>query len=430
MKWVYFLLLCPCFLLGRPEIVCETSSLVDEKLSIEIIGLDPAQEIRVAASWVDGGRIKWASEGIFQANEKGIVDLGTQAPIIGTYEDIDPMGLFWSMREQNVVPLGSDDDQYIDNKSMIHPLRVYNENNEIIAEKVIQRLFIREDVTRIEVEEEGLIGTLFLPPSQDRLPLIVVLGGSSGGIPETTAAMIASHGFASLALAYCGIGNLPSDVYEIPLEYFEKAFEWIKNEPNLSGQIYLHGTSRGAELALILGSFFPERIQKIVAVAPSSVCLTANAWVYQGKSVLPAAPYFIDPMYDAHITESTRECPKSIRIHRERALSLERDRFDQASIPVEKIRCPLLLVTGGDDQMGPSTTYAKFIIERLEKKGSEIPRIHLDFPRAGHLIFMPYFPRYTINCVQGYWIDYGGTLKDNEWACREYWKQMLEFLNQ
>ena len=69
-----------------------------------------------------------------------------------------------------------------------------------------------------------------------------------------------------------GADNLPPDLRSIPLEYFSKASHWLSSQdkqviPNYYGLI---GLSRGAELALLLGSRYSE-VKGIVAIAPSSV---------------------------------------------------------------------------------------------------------------------------------------------------------------
>ncbi|MFX9069660.1 hypothetical protein ABTN30_20420, partial [Acinetobacter baumannii] len=83
----------------------------------------------------------------------------------------------------------------------------------------ITRYLKAPDVTRIEIKEEnGLVGTLFLPQSKNRLPLIITLSGSNGGFSENRAKLLASNGFAVLALAYFGVPGLPPHLQEIPLE--------------------------------------------------------------------------------------------------------------------------------------------------------------------------------------------------------------------
>jgi len=430
LKYLFYLIFATTSLFAEgPEINCSANPLFDTELAIEIAGLQENQVVLIEASWIDPQQVQWLSQAVFQANSAGRVELARQSPITGSYKGVDPMGLFWSMQSRNVIPGAELDENVCGSFCFANTLRVYD-GKQLVAEKIICRCLQSDEISHIDLDEDGLIGRLFMPEVDSAKPLVIVLTGSNGGLQTGTAAMIASHGIPALALAYSGIGDLPPTVEDVPLEYFEKAFEWIDNQPNLSGEIFLHGTSRGAELALILGSYFPERINKIVGIAPSSVVLSADSWVYNDEPILPAAPFFIDMNNDAFAFESTKDEPRSIRIHRERGLLLERDHFDAAAIPVENIQCPVLLISGGDDQLGPCSVYSELILERLEEYDSKIRCEHLNFPKAGHLISEPYFPRCNVFCTEGMWMNYGGTPKADELASRESWKRTIEFFKE
>jgi len=408
-----------------PQIECKSNALLDEEIEIEVVGLTPGQVVLIECSWISHRNVQWSSEGVFQADEYGTVCLSKQAPIVGSYEGVDSMGLFWAMNMKNVRP---DFNCGGSCGALCIPfsLSVFN-GKKLITSKTICRCFVNEDIELQIIDENGLIGELFLPPSDEALPVVIVLTGSNGGIQAGTAGMIASHGLPAFALAYSGIGDLPPFVEDVSLEYFEAAFEWIEKHPKLDGKIYLYGTSRGAELALVLGSFFPEKIDKIVALAPSNVVLSTDSWLYENEPILPAAPFFIDVNNDPTHLESTKEHPRSIRVHRERGLILEREKFAAAEIPVEKIQCPLLLISGGDDQLGPCSTYSELIMQRLEKHKSKVLCRHLDFQKAGHLISSPYLPRINVLCSDGIWMNYGGTPSEDENASRKSWRATLDF---
>jgi len=414
-----------------PEFICEEVSLLDEEIEIELVGLKPNQMIDIEAQWIGDDRVRWSSTARFIATSEGIINLTKQAPITGTYQGIDPMGLFWSMEMGHVIipeyQTARDVPEACEYSRPIH-LLAFEEGVEI-AEKTICRQILGREIELIELRENGLIGDLYIPQSQEPLPVVIVLTGSNGGIPSGLAALFASNDIAAFALAYSGVGDLPPIVENVPLEYFERAFEWLQHHPRLNGKIALHGTSRGAELALLLGARYPEVIDRIVAVAPSSVVLSRNSWIYKNEPVLPAAPFFIDVNYDYHDNFfAIRENAHSIRIHRERGIFLENDRFDAASIPVEKIQCPILLISGGDDQLGPCTFYAKHILKRLDEFHSKIERIHLDYPEAGHFISIPYLPRQCDFFENGSWYTVGGAPLADELASRDSWMRTLEFL--
>jgi pimeloyl-ACP methyl ester carboxylesterase len=125
---------------------------------------------------------------------------------------------------------------------------------------------------RRPVEEEGLVGTLFCPYTPGPHPAVIALGGVGGGLREGGTEALASEGFAAMALAYFGVEGLPRELVEIPLEYFEKAIEWLKSQPEVdSKRIAIVGNSKGGELALLLGATYPEDVKAIVGYAPSAV---------------------------------------------------------------------------------------------------------------------------------------------------------------
>ena len=127
-------------------------------------------------------------------------------------------------------------------------------------------------VVRQPVREGGLVGTLFLPPTEGPCPAVLALGGAGGGLSEGAAESFASEGFAALALAYFGLDGLPRELVEIPLEYFEGAIAWLKRHPEVNaGRVAVVGNSKGGELALLLGATFPRDVGAVVGYAPSAV---------------------------------------------------------------------------------------------------------------------------------------------------------------
>src|SRR5713226_2729549 len=71
-------------------------SLIDCPTTLRVRGCANAQRVTIRA--IAGDTYwRWASCGTFVADANGVVDIGNQAPISGTYSGIDPMGLFWSM---------------------------------------------------------------------------------------------------------------------------------------------------------------------------------------------------------------------------------------------------------------------------------------------------------------------------------------------
>ncbi len=421
------------FLIATMVITPEVA-LIDQETSVKLNNLNPNEIIEIRAEAKDDNNIIWSSYGLFKSDENGTIDLSIHAPIEGTYSGVDPMGIFWSMKSErghyDFIFLTRKDKLSIKIKALI--------DKEEVASKTIVRLIKSEDIKNITIKENGLNGTLFLPPSEKPLPVIIVLSGSGGGIMKEKSQLLASHGFAVFALGYFGMEGLPETLQNIPLEYFEKAFQWIKSQPYLDGSnIGIMGGSRGGELALILGSLFPESVQAIVSVVPSSVIYggenqdimpLGHAWLYQGKPLAPFAPQsHIDNRTEGKdISNPFKSSPSFLEGMK------EKEAFQASFIPVEKIKAPLLLISGGDDQMWPSATYAFQIEEQLRKCNSDIFWQHLYYPKAGHHIAMPFVPWVENICydpIYNLWRDVGGSKSENYHACQDSWKKLISFFD-
>ena len=60
--------------------------------------------------------------------------------------------------------------------------------------------------------------------------MIDLLGGA-GGLIEFKASLLASRGFAALALAYMGFEDLPEFPTVMDMDYFEEAANWLSHHP-------------------------------------------------------------------------------------------------------------------------------------------------------------------------------------------------------
>ena len=230
-------------------------------------------------------------------------------------------------------------------------------------------------------------------------PGIIVLGGSSGKLlfASQVAALLAGHGFPSLALGYFGLDGLPPDLIEIPIEYFRTAIAWLSAQPGVRPDaIGLVGRSRGAELALLLGSRF-SAIRSVVAYCPSSVVwnglrgdtpIETSAWRESDRPVpflSLMAPEFAGPSV-ARVSRRPGGADSALRGGARWAGAAE------TIIPVEQTNGPILLISGDDDRMWPSARMGDQILERLEAHRHPFRSRHCRYPRAGHLMRSPGVP--------------------------------------
>ncbi len=306
----------------------------------------------------------------------------------------------------------------------------------------------------ITVKDNGIIGVLYSPNHvSEKLPGIILLSGSDGGIPGANAIPkhyieeIVSNGFIVLALAYFGVDDLPPNLENIDLNYFESAIHWLQLHSDVKKEaIAIVGQSRGGELALILGTVL-KHLSAIVAYAPSSM-MTGGfpypnhpAWKYKTHALTPYLGAVsgnnlkLTELDD--LIQSTDK--KLIPAH----ANTEEDPFIIADlfslrnltpnaklteIPVEKIDCPILIFSGGKDAIWTSTYYCESIIKRLNAYNSPIKHKHVNYENAGHGLIASYDgPIY--HPVGKFWCKLGGTSVGNRIANQASLKETIKFLS-
>jgi len=403
------------------------NALLDQETNIKVKQLPPHETLTIEATAFDENNELWLSKASFRADDTGLIDLSIQAPLEGSYAGIDPMGLLWSMQSSK----GPSYSFALKKLALPVDIKVLR-GKEVIASKTIIRWHQLPTVKRIPIRENGLVGVLFLPPSEKPLPVIITLNGSNGGIGENKSRLLASHGFAVFALGYFGADELPSKLKEIPLEYFETAFQWIKSKAYLdSAHIGLYGTSRGGELAILLGATFPESVQSIVAAVPSSVVYGSggdnlnHAWLYHG---MPVIPVFANRVISHSSDAGSFEHPfLYLPCYMEGMKDTKS--FCDAAIPVEKIQASLMLISGGKDHSWPSHLYCSLIEKRLKQNKSKIYFKHLYYPKAGHGIAYPDLPQPSalLKHPVRNWCSLGGNRADNHYACKDSWEKLIAF---
>jgi dienelactone hydrolase len=383
---------------------------VDEVASIRAGGLKPNQRATIRAELVDGADAQWTSQADFVADEQGNIDTSKHPALEGSYKGISAMGLVWSMlpsshkatRYQSPKDFGI---QIVDFHLML--------KNVELASARLEQASIAEGVERVIIRYGDLRATLFSPPGKDRHPGVLVLGGSEGGMPSRRAAWLASHGFAALALAYFRYDDLPKELAGIPLEYFGRALTWMANRPEIaSDRIAVMGVSRGAELALQLGSMFP-RIRAVVAYSPANVRYPAccgltsvpYAWSWQGQGI-------------------------AFRPVRPSQAQLEM--VMRSEIEVERTQGPVLLISGGADRIWDSKSMADSIVARLNRHHFTSNVEHLNYDHAGHSAgrpeIVPAWQGLTRNPTSGRDVEVGGTPQGNAESTLDAIGKVTDFL--
>jgi hypothetical protein len=243
------------------------------------------------------------------------------------------------------------------------------------------------------VIEDGLDADFFHKPSDKPQKAVILLGGSEGGKGWSDCLAfiqeLIEQSYCVLSLGYFGADRLPNHLRGIPLEYFFRAFHWLsmQKEVVIPNDYALVGVSRGAELSLLLGSHYLE-VTSVVAIAPSSVVFPGpptglldawrgqhSAWSLNGEELA-----FV-PMLYSWITLQGMITGRRTWMF-ERALRNARY-MEEAIIPVEKIRGPILLTSFTRDKVWPSTLMSGQIMRRLDEHKFGYHHEHARY-NAGH----------------------------------------------
>lgn len=389
---------------SRPALgVMPTAVRFDERFDVWITGLQAGQEVTLSSAFVDLGVTMWLAEATFVADETGYLNPSMQQPISGTYDVPDTMGLIWSAQaggRYTPPTLGSEE---IVIRATI--------DGDVIGEETIERSVLPVERRPRYIYDETMVANYYepAPEAEGDVPVVIVLGGSDGGLSPYTdliAAMLASRGYATLALAYFGMGLLPPSLSQIPLEYFGDAIAWLQDQPGIDPErIGVVGVSRGGELALLLGSTYPE-LKAVVSYVGSGLVHSeyagtatdpsVSAWTWQGTPI----PHYSSP-------------------------NMTQEELQEVEIPVERIKGPVLLIGADDDRVWPSSSLLNIAWERLQREGHPWPDQFLRYPGAGHSISMPpYIPVSPFVSAER-----GGNPLSNATAMANAWPAVTQMLD-
>jgi pimeloyl-ACP methyl ester carboxylesterase len=200
-------------------------------------------------------------------------------------------------------------------------------------------------------------------------PLLVGLGGSEGGNAwasehwKKTRDTFIDKGYAFLALGYFGATGTPDTLNKIALEDIHNAIREACKNPNINkNKIAIIGGSRGADLALLIASYYPD-INCVVGIVPSHVTFpghtnhfTTSSWTYQNKE-LP----FVPVNFEAVPFLMKRDLRGAFE-----AMLQNQEAEEKALIKVENIRGAVLLLSATKDEIAPTTPMCEKMITRME----------------------------------------------------------------
>jgi dienelactone hydrolase len=282
-----------------------------------------------------------------------------------------------------------------------------------------------QEVRRVEMREAGLVGRLYALAGVSRRTGLLMLTGSGGGYPDEAAARdLARAGYPVLALAYFrDREGHPAELEQkelrnVPLEYIFKALDWLEARPEVRpDRIAVMGESRGAELALMIGSLRSD-VAGVIAYSPQELRWAAvggggPAWTLHGVA-LPYAEGIYNRATPMSQFTDILDGPADVR--------------DAAAIDVERIHGPVLLISSRADALSPSARMANDIEARLRAHGFSYRVENVQYDDASHLL-MGFGPGLTeIRVRDLFTMHFGGTAEGTEKARNAGWARVKEFL--
>ena len=416
---------------SHPRITVPSRPLIDEPAGIVISGCAPGRSVTLTASSLIDGFAHEATA-TFTADRTGMVDTARHPSTAGSYTGTDPFGLWWSATPAGPVAHAATPPGPVTTR-----LRAETADGLVTAE--FQRHWLAAGATVTEVREPGVRGIFARPAGPGPFPGVVVFAGSGGGLglAAAWAPVLASHGLATLAIAYFGGPGLPDALVGIEVEVVERAARWLLRRGDVApAAVGVMGASRGSELALWAGALL-DTIGAVAAFAPSGVSwagldaggpVDAPAWTFAGRP-LPYAPVG----GRAKVAQAPTAGPVALRAAFEPVLA-DPELFEHAVIPVEDIRGPVLFVSGEADTMWPATPMTRIAEQRARDRGFPHPMVHLSYRDGGHTCTgvpgTPVVTEVRNHPLTGGRYSFGGTRAGNAHARADSWPRVVAFLRE
>ncbi len=294
--------------------------LSDQPLTILASGLTPNSKYTLQAL-VDRESLIYQSYAYYVADDAGKIDVSTMTSHGGSYVGIEPMGLIWfleslipaengSMKQISKFFLRNDRQLIADfflHEGHVSPL---GEAEQIpletaLAKVKVERYVIHPDVTRIEVREGKLRGTLFVPNGKGPyLGILDLYGAIRSLVYERRAALLAARGYITFALGYIEYEGTP-DMNHLELEYFLEALEFLQNYPKVAKcGLAIASDCFGGSIALLL-AMYSDKVKAVLAVN-SFGYFNRGKIFHHGKKLDGRAVLLILPYLNISLNKSKR----------------------------------------------------------------------------------------------------------------------------
>lgn len=244
-------------------------------------------------------------------------------------------------------------------------------------------------VTGRLISESGFKAKYFIPDGSVKKTAVIILGGDEWC--DFWSDRLAGNGHIGLSLKYFGEEGLPDKIEEIPLEYFERAIDWLRTQPEVdSSKVLIMGSGRDAELAVLLASVYPHKIHGVIGYCPGSVHWSNTVFPWNSDEIKPTWTLNGQPIPFISMEKIKGGNEDTID-----GLAYWNSGLDDtlqvnnSAIQVEKISGPILLLTPTDDQLWPSHRMSEMIVSRLRKYDFQYKVQNIKYEHAGHRLRLP-----------------------------------------
>jgi dienelactone hydrolase len=235
-------------------------------------------------------------------------------------------------------------------------------------------------------ESTPFLGSGLIRPNRpDKSTMILMLHGSEGGSRRSLsgeANILAVLGYGVLTFCYfdCrrGLTGPRETLKDVELGGLQAAVRWLRQHPAGDGRVLIYGFSRGAELALILGSLvstIDTRPSAIIAHSPSDTFNGVYNWDWrepacwlcqagEGRCSATSGPseFKWNPRCDPDNDPALMDFGVSAWLLNGNAVPI------RTPIPIETYDGPILMTVGTDDSVWPYEQTAR-LEEKLKRAG-------------------------------------------------------------
>lgn len=294
------------------------------------------------------------------------------------------------------------------------------------------------------ITSDGFVGHMAEPDGEAHQAVIIIMGGEKSLLPGIKIAeRFADYGIIGLSLSLFGAEGLPQNVDLIPVDMFEPAVRYLREEKHIKS-VSMYGMSMGSIFAALAGKYI-QGIDNIILVSPSHVpfegtledkkYMTGHSMATWRNEEIP----YVKPDFSSgkmgkyyYEPEAGRKVTGMWIAYKD---AYKNKKLEQAvTVHIEETNARILLIAGTGDEAWPSDYSVNYLKAYLDKIGYNKDYKAVLYPNASHLIgMMPSKERekwlYRMIPVIGLmYRSFGKHKKECMWALEESEKEIIKWI--